>query len=120
MMFYIPKCGQVYIDLKYLIEAHGGIVVDKHESFTYQIQPWQVKLKQKDYYKGSVYICEWIREAIKNNLATPMATVGNKMIEIKDDYLLSVLSQNNGKKLKICEEKEFTIVEGIKMFQIIM
>ena len=43
---------------------------------------------------------------------------GNKMIEEKDDNLLFVLSQNYSKKLNINKKRKFTIVEGIKLFQI--
>ena len=50
MMFYIPKCGEAYDELKDLIEEHGGMVVDKHECFTYQIKPEQAKLKMNDFY----------------------------------------------------------------------
>ena len=50
MMFYIPKCGKVYNDLKYMIEEHGGMVVDQHECFTYQIKPEHANLGREDYY----------------------------------------------------------------------
>lgn len=89
MMFYIPKCGQAYNELKDLIEEHGGMVVEKHECFTYQIKPEYAKLKMKDFYQGSIYICNWIREAIYKNMANPVAIAGNRMIETKDDNYLS-------------------------------
>jgi|TARA_B110001450_G_C17449780_1_gene411517 hypothetical protein len=91
-VFYIPECGKVYDELKDLIEANGGMVVDQHECFTYQIKPENAKLKMKDFYQGSIYICNWIRDAITNNQASPMTIGGTKMIEKKDDNFLSECS----------------------------
>lgn len=42
-MFYVPECGDDYFELKNLIHSHGGLVVDQHECYTYQIKPEQAK-----------------------------------------------------------------------------
>lgn len=65
-MFYVPECGNEYDRLKKKIEEHGGLVVEQHESCTYQLKPDKAQaLKQKDYYAGKIYVEEWITEAIK-------------------------------------------------------
>lgn len=56
----------LYKDCKKKIEEHGGMVVDQHETYTYQIKPNDAKLlKVKDFYKGTVYLDCWIDEAIE-------------------------------------------------------
>ena len=67
IVFYIPECGEHYDNLKTLIEDHGGMVVDQHECFTYQIRPDQAKLKMKDFYQGQIYLSSWITSAIDKN-----------------------------------------------------
>jgi len=52
LMFYIPECGEHYFNLKKLIEDHGGMVVEQHECYTFQIKPESAKLKMKDFYFG--------------------------------------------------------------------
>lgn len=52
LVFYIPECGEHYDNLKKLIEDHGGMVVDQHECYTFQIKPESAKLKMKDFYFG--------------------------------------------------------------------
>lgn len=54
-MFFIPECGEIFDQTKKLIEENGGMVVDQHESCTYQIKPQEAKLKMRDFYLGSVY-----------------------------------------------------------------
>jgi hypothetical protein len=49
-VFYIPECGEAFDLLKQKIEDNGGLVVEQHECFTYQIKPGDVKLKAKDFY----------------------------------------------------------------------
>lgn len=115
-MFYIPECGQVYDDLKELIDLHGGMVVEQHECFSYQIKPEHAKLKMKDFYQGSIYICNWIRDSINSNKANPMEIGGTKMMAKKDDNFLSECVNVASKKLNIGKKKKFTIVEGIKLF----
>jgi hypothetical protein len=39
MMFYVPECGSEYDELKKCIEDNGGLVVEQHECYTYQIKP---------------------------------------------------------------------------------
>jgi len=72
MMFYIPKCGEAYEDTKKKIEENGGIVVDRHECFVYQIKPNKVNLKFSDFYEGPVYHSFWIDDAIKLTKDNPI------------------------------------------------
>mgnify|MGYP002633267574 FL=1 len=116
LVFYIPECGQNFDDLKHLIDQHGGIVVDQHECFTYQIKPEHAKLKMKDFYQGSIFVCNWIRDSIEGNKSNPMQIGGTKMIAKKDDNKLSECNNPSCKKLNISKKKKFTIVEGIKLF----
>jgi len=43
LMFYVPDINgeraEDLTDVRRLIEEHGGLVVDQHECFTYQIKP---------------------------------------------------------------------------------
>ena len=87
-MFYIPECGEQFDKLKAVIEDHGGMVVDQHECFTYQIRPDAAKLKMKDFYQGKIYQSTWITKAIEKNRDKPMEIGGNKMIAVKDDSFI--------------------------------
>jgi len=89
IVFYIPECGAHYDELKELIELHGGMVVEQHECFTYQIKPEHAQLKMKDFYQGPIYICTWIKDSITKNKVNPMEIGGTKMIAKKDDIFLS-------------------------------
>jgi hypothetical protein len=117
-VFYIPECGQIYEELKNLIEIHGGMVIEQHECFSFQIKPENAKLKSKDFYQGSIYICSWIRDSINCHNSNPMETGGTKMMAKKEDNFLSECNNISSKKLNIGKKKKFTIVEGIKLFQV--
>lgn len=117
-MFYIPECGQIYEELKNLIEIHGGMVIEQHECFSFQIKPENAKLKSKDFYQGSIYICSWIRDSINCHNSNPMEIGGTKMMAKKEDNFLSECNNISSKKLNIGKKKKFTIVEGIKLFQV--
>lgn len=43
LMFYVPDINgeraEDLTDVRRLVEEHGGLVVDQHECFTYQIKP---------------------------------------------------------------------------------
>ena len=69
--------------------GHGGMVVEQHECFTYQIKPEHAQLKMKDFYQGPIYICTWIKDSITKNKVNPMEIGGTKMIAKKDDNFLS-------------------------------
>lgn len=70
-MFYVPECGEEYIELKDIIVSHGGLVVEQHECFTYQIKPEQAKLKNRDFYEGNIYISNWIIDQVSANKGNP-------------------------------------------------
>ena len=55
VVFFIPECGEVLSDVRNRIESHGGMLVDQHECFTYQIKPSDAKLKMRDFYAGIIY-----------------------------------------------------------------
>lgn len=118
-MFFIPECGCEYVDLKKIIIQNGGIVVEQHECFTYQIKPQNAKLKSKDFYEGQIYHSDWITSMVTQNAASPQKICGNLMNDKKDDFFLRNNDSSHSKKLNISKKKKFTIVEGIKMFSII-
>ena len=108
--------------MRRLIEEHGGLVVDQHECFTYQIKPKEAsKLKPKDFYQGSLYDQEWIEEAIRRHNGIKSQLGGNTVLSIKDDYKFTTFPADDArcKKLHIGRKKRFTISEGMMMFQII-
>lgn len=124
-MFYIPEMDpqeqKVYEECKKMIEEHGGMVVDQHECFTYQIKPNDAKLlKVKDFYKGTVYLDCWIKEAINEamNKENPNEIGGNKMIQKKDDHILLEANKDKCKNLNVSKKKKFTIIEGLKLFSL--
>ena len=92
------------------------MVVDQHECFTYQIKPHKAKLKMKDFYAGAIYQSTWIQKAIERSLNNSNDIGGMKMLQLKDDDLLIQNESENCKKLNIGKKKQFTIVEGIKLF----
>jgi len=53
-VFFIPECEQLP-SLRLKIEENGGLVVDQHECFTYQIKPENAMLKARDFYRGILY-----------------------------------------------------------------
>lgn len=85
-MFYVPEhrpeSGEDYEELKSIIQANGGLVVDQYECYTYQIKPENAKkLKNRDFYQGPIYISTWITETVSSNENTPMKSCGNEMIK---------------------------------------
>ena len=72
-------------------------------------------MKMKDYYAGMIYQSTWINDAIdKEEYLNEIG--GMKMLQNKDDHLLIQNEKENCKKLNIGKKKQFTIVEGIKLF----
>ena len=52
--------------MKVIIEDNGGLVVEQHECYTYQIKPESAKmLKQRDFYLGDIYLSSWITDSIE-------------------------------------------------------
>jgi hypothetical protein len=70
----------------------------------------------KDFYQGSIYVCNWIRDSIESNKNNPMQIGGAKMMSKRQDHKLSECNNPSSKKLNISKKKKFTIVEGIKLF----
>ena len=75
-------------------------------------------MKMKEYYAGMIYQSTWINDAIENNADNSNDIGGMKMLQNKDDHLLIQNEKENCKKLNIGKKKQFTIIEGIKLFQI--
>lgn len=94
------------------------MVVDQHECYTYQIKPQEAKLKMRDFYWGNVYQDSWIKKAISNANGNLNEFGGNQMLQYKDDHFLIENTKINCKKLNIGKKKQFTISEGIMLFQI--
>ena len=87
-MFFILECGDVLSDTKAKIESHGGILVDQHECFTYQIKPSDAKLKMRDFYAGTIYQSSWLDQAIEKQNGDLTIIGGNQMIQQKEDHKL--------------------------------
>jgi hypothetical protein len=79
-VFFIPECCEIFDKIKAEIEEHGGMVVDQHECFTYQIKPHKAKLKMKDFYAGAIYQSTWIQKAIERSLNNSNDIGGMKML----------------------------------------
>jgi len=72
----------------------------------------------KDFYQGKIYGSSWITKAIEKNKDKPMEIGGNKMIAVKEDSFICQCESTDCKKLNISRKKKFTIVEGLRLFQI--
>mmetsp|Transcript_11848 Transcript_11848/g.20031 ORF Transcript_11848/g.20031 Transcript_11848/m.20031 type:complete len:230 (+) Transcript_11848:98-787(+) len=120
MMFFVPECSES-ARMKQLIEAHGGLLVEQHECLTFQIKPDHCKLKQRDFYEGSLYGEGWIQEYVEAHckLADKMQAGGSKMMVQKDEHFIQNIGPEKSKKLNISKKKKLTIVEGLKLFEII-
>ena len=70
----------------------------------------------RDFYAGEVFLDSWIDSAIQNHNGDLSSIGGNKMMNTKDDHFLINNDRENCKKLNIGKKKQFTIVEGIKLF----
>lgn len=64
MVFYLPPSKEK-LDLKLLIEKHGGVTSDYHECFTYQIAPMSEDVHKMQYFWGDVFRAHWIVDSIK-------------------------------------------------------
>lgn len=84
-------------------------MIDQHESFTYQLKPDNEKLGYLSFYKGNIYSARWISES-----------VASKKLLKKEEYFLCINIDEKSKKLNIAKKKKYTIVEGIKFFEVIM
>ncbi len=91
-----------------LIRRNGGLVVDQHECFSYQIKPESVKTNFSDFYKGNIYSSKWIHDSIKE-----------KKCLKKEDYFICINIDAKSLQLNIGKKKKYTIMEGIKLYEII-
>lgn len=105
--FYIPRCS-AYDDLNEKIRKNGGLVVDQHECFTYQIKPDGVKIGFSDYFHGRIFSSRWLDDSIKQGKCLPA-----------DTYFVAQNLNENARKLNIGKKKKYTIIEGIKLYEII-
>jgi hypothetical protein len=118
-VFFIPECGKAFEHSKGLIEENGGMMVDQHECYTFQIKPQDALLKVRDFYWGKIYQDSWIVHGIEEAKENTGVIGGNKMIQCMDDHFLVENEKLNCRKLNISKKKNFTIMEGIKLFGLI-
>ena len=119
-MFFVPDCDQ-FDRVKDFIESHGGQVVDQHDCISYQIMPHNVKLKSKHFYNGDVYSERWLKDFVEMHLKQndPMLAGGNQLIKMKDENRTATITSNKAISHQISKKKKLTIVEGLKIFELI-
>lgn len=61
----------------------------------------------------------WIEDYIRNYQSDPQKYSGKNILQVKDDYFLFENLNEKSRKLNKGRKKQFTIIEGIKMFNII-
>ena len=105
--FYVPRCT-AYDDLQDKIHKNGGIVIDQHECFTYQIKPEGLKTGFTEYYNGRIYSSKWIIDSITQGKCISSET-----------YFITQNLDEKARKLNIGKKKKYTIIEGIKLYEII-
>jgi hypothetical protein len=105
--FYVPQC-QKYEEVANKILRNGGLVVDQHECFTYQIKPDGIRTGFYEFYRGNIYSSKWIDGSIERGKCLP-----------PDSYLLTQNIDDKARKLNIAKKKKYTIMEGIKLYELI-
>lgn len=88
MLFYIPD-AKARENLQDVIEAHGGMVVDKYEAYVYQIKPTKglkgaPSAHKNQFHVGFVYQSKWITDSITNG-----------RLEDPEDYLCGFNKTSN-------------------------
>ena len=72
----------------------------------------------RDFYAGTIYQSSWIDQAIEKQAGDLAIIGGNQMIQLKEDHKLIDNTKDNCRQLNIGKKKQFTIVEGIKLFSV--
>lgn len=107
MLFYIPDKCKDKIELTELITEKGGNISLFHECFTYQVAcPDEINNEdiEKQYYKGSIFSSDWIKDSIKEDKLLP-----------RDKYALRKLGK--GKDFEYAKGKmQYTIREVVMIY----
>ena len=105
--FYLPPCP-CFEEYYEKITKNGGIVVDQQECFSFQLRPDNAKAKFSDFYAGKIYSARWIVESI----------AAGKCLS-SEGFFVCINIDDNARKLNIGKKKKYTIIEGIKLYEII-
>jgi hypothetical protein len=98
-----------YKELYDRITKNGGRVVDQHECFTYQIKPDVIKTGFGDFYLGKIFSARWLSECLSKGRVVPC-----------DQYfLVTNTNEDLARKLNIAKKKKYTIMEGIKLYELV-
>ena len=97
------------IQLKLLIEAHGGRCIEQFECGSYQIRTnSKTELDFNNFYRGQMFDEQWIRDSIASGCLQP-----------KTEYELGLNDSDEALKLNIGKRKKITIVEGICLYRLL-
>lgn len=77
------------------------------ECFTYQIKPDNSKSKFDAYFKGIIYSARWIFQSIEEKRLLP-----------KEQFFICMNLSANSRTLNLAKKKKYTIIEGIRLYEI--
>ena len=83
-------------------------MVDQHECFTFQIKLDGVKTSFSDFFLGKIYSNKWLIECLTRGKTVPC-----------DEYHVVTNTSSEARKLNINKKKKYTIMEGIKLYELI-
>lgn len=108
MVFYVPPSSEER-KIRDLIESHGGLVSHLHESFTYQIAPFDDsdKVNMMQYFWGDIYRADWLVESIRAGELLP-----------RKKYHAFFNRTEGCKRILLKRNVFFTIREGLKVMEI--
>lgn len=107
-MFFIPQKEQ-HEDIVKMIEENGGAIVNQFECQAFQLKPESIKITFSDFFKGPIYSSNWIEECLQQG----------ELINPMEDHLICINVDKRSRKMEFDTEGPFTILEGIKMFDIV-
>ena len=108
LVFFLPDVKES-VNLKKVIEAHGGRCIEQFECSSYQIRTnSRATLDFNNFYKGAIYDEAWIRDSI---------TLG--ILQNKVEYEFSINDSHEALRLNIGKRKRMTIVEGMKIYSLL-
>ena len=83
-------------------------MIDQNECFTYQIKPEGTKTSFTEYYPGKIYSSKLITDCITQGKSLNAET-----------YYVAQNIDPKARQLNIGKKKKYTIIEGIKLYEII-
>lgn len=108
MVFYLPMSPEK-ADLTALIEKYGGRVSEMHECYTYQISPFQFKVKKNNFFNGDVYSAHWLIDSVCRGELLP-----------KKDYFMHRDTTSRKHLSFTSANLHYTLTEAVTVFNIAM